>query len=100
MDIAHETALNDLIRDVIDQGCAVVETRLVLRWFNRSNWGKAIWQSLLQRFVKELTERGEENEGWRLYAIPNNQSSLSLVCFNPKTCDTGEGWWRAVDQLV
>lgn len=99
VDISHETFLNDLVKDVIDKGCAVIEVRLLLRWFDRRNWGKAIWQSLNQRFLKELTERGQEKDGWQLWAIPGDQR-VALLCFDPKDAMTDKGWWRRVEKLI
>jgi uncharacterized protein YeaO (DUF488 family) len=100
MDISHETALDDLIKDVLDHGCAVIEHRLVLRWFNRKNWGKAMWHSLQQRFTKELKERGEDKDGWRLYAISGNSHTLSLLCFNYENSEDADGWWKPVEKLI
>ena len=98
MDILHETFLNDLVKDVIDNGCVRIEGRLLLRWFDRKNWGKAMWQSLNQRFLKELTERGEQDDGWHLWAIPGDHH-ISLLCFSPEDAKTNTGWWRRVDKL-
>lgn len=101
MDMAHETALNDLIRDVFDFGSARVETRVLLRWFGRTNWGRAIYQGLQQRFEKELADRGDEWDGWQLYVIHDTPYGvMSLICFNPEDTASGKGWWRPITSLV
>lgn len=99
MEEAHETALDDLLKDVYDHGVATIERRLLLRWHGRVNWGSAIWQSLLQRFNKLLKERGEASAGWTLYAIPG-ASVVSLLCFDPKDAQRDNGWWRSVEKLT
>jgi hypothetical protein len=100
MDMTHEAALTDLIRDVIEQGSAKVETRLLLRWFGRRNWGRAIWQSLHQRFQSELADRREEDEGWQLYVIPSASHVMSLICFSPEDAAKDDGWWRPIEKLI
>jgi hypothetical protein len=99
MDLAHETALDDLLKDVYDRGVATVEKRLLLRWHGRQNWGTAIWHSLQQRFIKVLKESGEENDGWKLYAIASDPV-VSLLCFDPKDAESDDGWWRPVEKLI
>ena len=94
MDLAHETALNDLIRDVIDTGVGRVEKRLLLRWFGAKNMTKKIWSGVRQRFTSELTERGEQSDGWDLFIIDGE--TISLVCFNPENTET---WWRPISFL-
>jgi len=95
MDPAHETAINDLVCDVLDTGVARVERRLLLRWVGGKNWTKKIWGGLNQRFRNELKERGEDKDGWVLYAIDKGEF-VSLVCFNPKDIDS---WWQPVEVL-
>jgi hypothetical protein len=95
MDLAHESALNDLIRDVLDTGVGRVEKRLLLRWFGARNWTKKIWTGLNQRFIQELTERKEQDDEWELRAIDNGDF-VSLLCFSPKD----EKWWQPVALLA
>jgi hypothetical protein len=44
MQLAHETALKDVVRDVCGVGVAIIEVRLLLRWHDRKNLSKAIWR--------------------------------------------------------
>ena len=100
MELAHETALDDLMKDVCDLGVATIEKRLLLRWHGRQNWGSGIWQSLQQRFVRTLKDRGEEDAGWTLYAI-SDEPIVSLLCFSPEDADSrDDGWWRPVAKLI
>jgi hypothetical protein len=96
MEPAHETALDDLLKDVYDRGVATIEKRLLLRWHDRKNWGSAIWQSLLQRFNEVLKEKGEEKNGWRLYAT--NEEVVALLCFNTKDAENDDGFWQLVEK--
>ncbi len=100
--LSHETFLDDLIKDVLDKGCAVIEVRLLLRWFGRKNWGSGIWKSLNERFKKELSKRrkpGEKHDDWGLYAIQGDYR-VSLLCFSPDDAASNTGWWRSVDKLT
>lgn len=90
--MTHEAALTDLIRDVIEQGSAKVETRLLLRWFGRRNWGRAIWQSLHQRFQSELADRRKMRAGSSTSFRPHPtscRSSASAPKMPPRTMAGG-----------
>ncbi|RYZ87527.1 MAG: hypothetical protein EOP04_11505 [Proteobacteria bacterium] len=97
MEAAHNTALDDLIKDVTERGCAVIEVRILLRWYERKNWGKSIWKDLQRRFDAILQERGEGNDGYRLFAIPSD-SVISLLCFNRE--EDNNQWWSPVSELT
>jgi hypothetical protein len=98
MELAHETALNDLVRVVYDIGVATIEVRLLLRWHDQKNLSKAIWRDLQQRFERVLHERGNWGQGYQLLAM-SKDAVVALLCVGP---NIGQGVpsWLLVTELA
>ena len=69
MDEAHNTALNDLIQEVVDMGSAKIPERTILRYYNAKNMSKNIWRNLEKRFKDIIEPDAQHWNGYWLAAL-------------------------------
>ena len=101
MEAAHNTMLNDLIREVLDLGSARISERVLVGCHERrKNLSRSIWRDLEQRFQDQIERR--EDEDWSGYwlAALRRHGLITLVALEPLNKSDSEGWWEPVAPLA
>lgn len=105
MDQAHNTALNDLIKEACDVGAVRITERQLLRCHpGAKSLSKAIWRDLQTRFDDEIELRNaaDGNDNWRGYWMDmlRAYNGVTLVVRHPVNANNGDRWWIPVAEMA
>lgn len=96
MELAHQTMLTDLLREVFETGAVRVEARILKRWYGISRFTNKIWDDLGARF-REIDATCTPN-GFRLgYWTWGEEGVITFVCLDPVGTEPAEVGFQPIE---
>lgn len=94
----YEANLADFFLEVTHFGASTVRTALLMRWMGWDKQTAGFWADVQERF-QEALEPHEREDGWQLFAVQND-SQMTLMCFDPEKTEDKDRWWQPVKVMA
>ena len=94
----HEADIANFFNKVTNFGAGTMRTADLMRWMGWDKQTSGFWAEIHERFVDTLEEH-EREEGWQLLTLQND-SQITLLCFDPEGTSKDNRWWTSVRALA
>jgi hypothetical protein len=94
----YEGNLADYFYEVTHFGASTMRTGLLMRWMGWDKQTAGFWEDVQKRCQNALEEH-ELEDGWQFFALQND-SQITLMCFDPRNVKAEDRWWLPIQELA